>query len=406
MLCDTALALAFFQKPTSLFIASFPIRPPIMTRSLLLPALLGLLAFTRLTAAEHPTLALGSSLPDFKLKGVDDRTYTPADFDKAEILVVVFTSNHCPTAQLYEERLKRLVTDFEPRNVAFVAINPNHPASVRLDEMAWTDLDDTFESMKIRAKHHIFNYPYLDDGDKQETAQKFGAIATPHVFIFDRSRHLRFQGRIDDSERPSLVKEQTTREAIEALLAGKEPRVTKTKVFGCSIKWREKTDENQRWLAKVAKEPVTLATVDEAGLKDLRANQGTGKVRLIALWSPTIQPSVAQFDQLVEHNLRFRNREFEVVTVAAEKAAEQDNVRAFLQRHHASMKNYIASFAEVREVAKAFNPASNGTLPQVVVVNPDGKVLYEQTGPTDFLALRRALLPALDATAPWPANGK
>ena len=377
-----------------------------MSRSLLLIAVFGLLAFTRLTAADHPTLALGSPLPDFKLKGVDDRTYTPADFDKAEILVVVFTSNHCPTAQLYEERLKRLVTDFEPRNVAFVAINPNHPASVRLDEMAWTDLDDTFESMKVRAKHHIFNYPYLDDGEKQETAQKFGAIATPHVFVFDRSRHLRFEGRIDDSERPSLVKEQTTRDAIEALLAGKGPRVTKTKVFGCSIKWREKTDENRRWLEKVAKEPVALSSVDEAALKDLRTNQSSGKVRLIALWSPANQPSVAQFDQLVEHNLRFRNREFEVITVAAEKSAEQDNVRAFLQRHHASMKNLIASFADAREVARSFNPASNGTIPQVVLLSPERKVLYEQTGPTAFLALRRALLPALDATAPWLANGK
>jgi hypothetical protein len=167
-----------------------------------------------------------------------------------------------------------------------------------------------------------------------------------------------------------------------------------------------KADENQRWLAKVAKEPVALSPVDEAALKDLRTNQGSGKVRLIALWSPANQPSVAQFDQLVEHNLRFRTREFEVITVAAEKSAEQDNVRAFLQRHHASMKNLIASFADAREVARTFNPASNGTLPQVVVVNPEGKVLYEQVGPTDFLALRRALLPALDATAPWPANGK
>src|SRR5262249_31822589 len=144
---------------------------------------------------EHPTLALGSQAPDFKLPGADGRTYRLKDFAKSKYLVVVFTCNHCPTAQAYEERIKKLVSDYPPRGVAFVAINPNSPQGVRLDELGYTDLDDTMDSMKIRAKHHAFNFPYLDDGPTEKVARQFGPVATPHVFIFDQQRKLRYQGR-------------------------------------------------------------------------------------------------------------------------------------------------------------------------------------------------------------------
>lgn len=383
-----------------------PNHSPIMTRALsILLLALGLLTVSA-TAADHPTLPHGSQLPDFKLPGIDGRDYTPADFKAADVLVVVFTSNHCPTAQLYEPRLKQLVADFAGQSVAFLAIQPNNTDAVRLDEMAWTDVDDSFEAMKERAKDRSFNFPYVDDGPTQATTEKFGAVATPHAFVFDRDRKLRFEGRIDDSERPDLVKEQTTRLAIEALLAGKEPPVTKTKVFGCSIKWKDKAADNQRWLAKVAREPVTLTHADADALKELRANQGTGKIRFINVWATWCGPCVSEFDELVDQNLRFRMREVEFVTLAAQFPDEEAKVLKFLQDHKASTRNLIFGSTDKYALMEALDPEWNGALPHTLLIDPQGKVIYRQTGSLDFLAMRRALLPALDAISPWPATGK
>lgn len=369
----------------------------------LLPALgLALLALCRLPAADHPTLPLGAPLPDFRLPGVDGRDHGPADVVSAPVLVIVFTSNHCPTAQAYQERLKRLVSEYQPRDVAFLAVNPNHAEAVRLDELGYTDLGDTLEEMKVRAEHQQFNFPYLDDGPAEEVAQKFGPVATPHVFVFDRSRHLRYQGRIDDSEREALVKHHDTRDAIEALLAGREPAVTQTKVFGCSVKWAEKADDHRRWREKVRKESVALQPADAAALRELRGNAGTGKVRLINVWATWCGPCVSEFDELIEQNLRFRQRDFELVTVAAQFPDEQPKVLRFLQQRHASTRNLIFGSTDKYALMEALDPEWTGALPHTLLIGPDGQVLHRQTGAIDFLALRRAIVPALNAITPWP----
>jgi hypothetical protein len=319
-------------------------------------------------------------------------------------LVILFTSNHCPTAQLYEGRFKQIVADYSARGVAFVAINPNHPDAVRLDEMAWTDLDDTFEAMKIRAQDRGFTFPYLDDGETQAVSERFGAIATPHIFIFDQDRKLRFQGRIDDSEREALVKHRDAREALDAVLAGREPAVTQTKVFGCSIKWRDKAEDNHRWLAKVAKEPVTLSPVDPASIRRLRENTAGNKVVMVTAWSTSSEHAHSQLDELVKNNLRFRARDLESVTIAVEPDTARTALLERLQQHRASMRNLIFQ-ADKSALGQALDPDWNGELPHTLLIAPGGKVLYRQTGAIDFLAMRRALLPALDTVAPWPANG-
>ena len=229
-----------------------------------LALLLAILAASIALAEDHPALPLGSVAPDFDLPGVDGKNHTLAEYQDAKLLAVVFTCNHCPTAQAYEERIKDLVRDYRAKGVAVVAISPNSPAAVRADELGYTDLGDDLDDMKARAKDRGYNFPYLYDGETESASLKYGPVATPHVFLFDRQRVLRYRGRIDDAERLDLVKSRDLRNAMDDLLAGKKPRLKDTKVFGCSTKWAGKTDANARWLEKVHKEPVTLATADAA----------------------------------------------------------------------------------------------------------------------------------------------
>ena len=135
--------------------------------------------------------------------------------------MVVFTCNHCPTAQAYEDRLIRLTADYKDKGVALVAIMPNDPTSINLDELGYTDMGDSFEEMKLRAKEKNFNFPYLYDGETEKASLAYGPIATPHVFIFDKNRILRYSGRIDDMEKPTKPPTvMDARAAIDELLAG------------------------------------------------------------------------------------------------------------------------------------------------------------------------------------------
>ena len=136
--------------------------------------------------------------PSFRFPGVDGKTYSLASFDDSQILVVIFTCNHCPTAQAYEERIKDLHQEYKDRGVALVAISPNDPVAVRLDELGYSDLGDSLDDMKIRAKDKEFEFPYLYDGETQKASAAYGVLATPHVYIFDADRKLRYVGRIDD----------------------------------------------------------------------------------------------------------------------------------------------------------------------------------------------------------------
>ena len=353
-----------------------------------------------LCAADPVPLALGAPAPDFTLPGVDGRDWSLKDFDAAKVLVVVFTCNHCPTAQYYEERIKKLVTDYKDKGVAWVAISPNDPKSVRLNELGYTDLGDSFEEMKIRAQHRQFNFPYLYDGDTESVSRAYGPVATPHVFIFDAARKLRFAGRIDDSEREAFAQVHDTRNAIEALLAGMAPPVTQTKIVGCSVKWASKADTTRSDQQKFATEAVKLEMVDADGLKALRKNN-SGKVRLIGFWATWCAPCVAEFDEFVTINRMYRQRDFELVMVSLNRPDEELDVLGFLKKQQASNRNLIFSSPDRDKLIDAFDPTWVGALPFTVLIAPNGEILHRELGSINPLELKRAIVPALNKLKPW-----
>lgn len=353
-----------------------------------------------LAAENPPTLALGATAPDFDLPGVNGRNWTLKDFAGSKALVVIFTCNHCPTAQYYEERLKRITADYKDKGVALVAISPNDPKSVRLDELGWTDLNDTFAEMKIRAKDHEFNFPYLYDGDTETVARAYGPVVTPHAFVFDAGSKLRYVGAVDDSERPAKVSKHYLRDALDAVLAGQEPPVKQTKVVGCSVKWAGKEAQVKAFMDKLAAEPVTLAKADAASLTNLRTND-SGKFRLINFWATWCAPCVAEFHDFVEVNRMYRHRDFEFVAVSMNQPDEEKRVLEFLKQQQASNRNLIFASAEREPLINAFDPKWQGEVPYTVLLDPEGKVIFKETDSVDFLALKRTILKAMNERKPW-----
>lgn len=337
------------------------------------------------------TLEIGRPAPDFALPGVDGKTHRLADFADAAILVVVFTCNHCPTAQAYEERIQGLAADYQEKGVALVAISPNDPAALRLDELGYTDVGDSLDDMKLRAEERGFAFPYLYDGQRQEISRAYGPLATPHVFIFDRERKLRFAGRIDDSAKPEKVKSHDTRNAIEALLAGKPVPIEKTKTFGCSVKWSDKRESVQKALEQWDAEEVTLDAIDEAGVKALVKNE-TKKVRLINVWATSCGPCLVELPELVTMHRMYRKREFELVTISADEPDRKEQALSLLKKEHASCTNYLWASGDEYRLVEAVDPQWAGPLPYTLLVAPGGKVLYRKQGEIDPLELRRAIV--------------
>jgi thiol-disulfide isomerase/thioredoxin len=348
------------------------------------------------------TLEIGAAAPDFRLPATDGRSYTLADFAGSPLLVVIFTTNHCPTAQAYEERIKQMVRDYGDKGVAFVAINPNDPKAVRLDELGWSDLNDSFEEMKLRAEHRNFNFPYLYDGDIQEVSRAYGPTTTPQTFIFDQDRKLRYVGRIDENERrPQEVKNPDARNAIEALLAGRPVPVERTRAFGCSVKWSDKRQSVKESLERWAQEEVTLSTTDAESVRNLLKND-SDKLRMINVWATWCGPCVVEFPDLVTIHRMYRGREFELVTISADDMEDRDRALAFLKRQESSTRNYIfdgnpydlfdALDAETDEMN------ASGALPFTILVKPGGEVVYRHEGRIDPLVMKREIIKVLGYT--------
>ncbi len=361
-----------------------------MKRSYFLFFVLLLSGIHYVNAAEDPKpLEIGAQAPDFSLPATDGKTYSLKDFASSKILAIIFTCNHCPTAQAYEERIKQLVTDYQSKGVAVIAISPNDPLSVRLDEMGYTDVGDTFEDMKIRAKDKQFNFPYLYDGETSQTSMKYGPQATPHVFIFDHDRKLRYTGRIDDGEKPGTAKTHDTRNALNALLAGQPVPVEKTKTFGCSIKWPSKRDYADAAAGEWAKEKVTLEELTPDDLKKILTNEGIN-YKLVNVWATWCGPCVTEFPYFVDMNRMYRNREFELVTISLDDLERKPNALNFLTKKQASAKNYIFKgdkYAFIEQVDKKWE----GSLPYTIFIAPGGKILYSKQGVIEPLELKRLI---------------
>lgn len=341
---------------------------------------------------EVPPLEIGAVAPDFNLPGTDGKYYSLADFKEAKALAIVFTCNHCPTAQAYEGRLKAVATDYKDKGLAVVAISPNSPLGLLYEELGYTDLNDDFDEMIIRAEDQQFNFPYLYDGDSEEASLKYGPVATPHVYLFDAERKLAYRGRLDGVEKPGAANAEDFRAAIDAVLAGEPVANPLTKTFGCSTKWgwklEYKTKIDKEWKEKA----VSVSPIDEAGIQALLKNEDSGKLRLINVWATWCGPCIIEFPDFIVLQRMYGARNFEFVSLSADKPSQEDKVLKFLHDKNAAVTNYLFSKEDKYALIEAIDPEWNGALPYTILVEPGGKVVWKHQGEADFYELKRVIV--------------
>lgn len=358
-----------------------------------------------------PVLAIGSDLPTFSLPGTDGKAHTEKDYADAKILCVIFTCNHCPDSVAAAARTEEIYNEYRNKGVAIVAVNANNPASLRPDELGYSPYNDSFEEMKPFAESYGWTFPYLYDGETQKFATACGAQSTPHVFVFDADRKLRYTGRMDDSGRSSApVEKSYIRDAFDALLVGSEIKEPVTRSFGCSTKWLFKGDsvaeEQKEWEAK----PVTIDDLNETIAKQLRVNK-SGNLRVINFWSTTCGPCVAEFPALVETYRRFQNRNVDFISISMDPLEEKAKAQKFLESRHAALSertrksmesegrtsnNYIWVGENADKLAEAIYPEWTGALPLTVIVSPQGNILWSHSDEIDVIELRTQILKGLD----------
>lgn len=340
---------------------------------------------------EVKMLELGQNAPDFNLPGIDGKYHALEEY-RAEVLVILFTCNHCPTAQAYEDRVIQFVDDYIDKNVQLVAISPNSPIAVQLEELGYTDLNDSFDEMIIRAKDKEYNFPYLYDGDTQSVSLQYGPAATPQVFVFDKSRTLQYAGRLDAKEKPGSANAEDLRSAVDSLLGGKKPEISSTKTFGCSTKWGWKSQNHERLNAEWAENPVEVTKVDEKGIKEILKNEDSSKLRLLNIWATWCGPCRVEYPEFIKVHRMYKDRDFEFVSLSADKPSIEDKVLEFLESRNSSVTNYLFSDEDKYALIEAIDPEWNGALPYTLLIEPGGNVVWTHQGEVDFEELKKLIV--------------
>jgi len=351
--------------------------------------------------AASATLALGAMAPSFALAGADGKTHSLTDYSSSSVLVVVFTCNHCPAAQLYEQRIQRLHADYRTRGVAVVAINPDSVKTVGLRELAYSDVPDSLEGMATRAAYRHLDYPYLYDGNAQAAAAAFKVIALPQVFVFDAQRTLRYVGRIDDNVDAARVKSNDARAAVDALLAQQPVKVATTPVEGCAMNWLHAANKPS---AEEAEDPganVQLELIGPAQLESLRSN-GTPRLMMVNFWATWCAPCIVEFPELQKIYRTYRSRGFEFVTVSVDSPDARPGVMKLLQEQRASSRNHLFDSDDSARLQDAFDRAMPAAVPFTLLLAPNGDVVHQQLGEAEFLSLRRAILANLPDDPKYP----
>ena len=334
-------------------------------------------------------------MPPFQLPGVDGLIYNSTDFRKSELLVIVFLSNHCPTSQIFQHRIIRLAKEYQNKGLAVVAISPNDPEAILPDELSSSALGDTLPEMALRARELQYPFPYLYDGKTQEVATAYGVRVTPHAFLFDKKRKLRYSGRIGDHKNPDREDREELRIAINSLNHGIEPAVVRGLVFGNSIKWIKDRIIAEKTRERFARESVYLKKANIRTLKFVRRNDSK-LPKLIYVWSNQDKNNRQELLQLAAIHKIYRKRGLKLVTICVDGNDFTDVAKKLLIETQSSGTNYICSGTEISPVVELRAEEGIETTPFLGLLTSEAKIFYRSTKGLEPLTIKQHIIEVLN----------
>ena len=320
-------------------------------------------------------------LPRFSLLGVDGKTYTQNSFSNYQNIAVIFYSNHCRVSQKFEKLIIQLSNILANNKSNLILVSPNFENAILPDEKAYSDVGDSFEEMKIRAKKKNFNFPYLYDGENQSLANQMGVKATPHGFLFNKNRKLIYSGRIGDLNK---AYDLNSSDLFIAYLKEKKGinSFFQTKVFGTSIKTREDLHLADKVRKRYSEETIRVTHATQKKLKFF-LNHPSESPKLVYVWSNEDKENRDNLLAISSVYKIYRKRGLKVYTVCI---GENLNLtKETLSMAQLSAVNFLIDGKDFSPLAKYHPNGGEKVTPFTVLLDKNGKIILNNIGFFDHL---------------------
>lgn len=334
-------------------------------------------------------------LPDFKLPGVDGRYYTQKDFESYRLTAVVFLSNHCRVSQLFQTQIIEINKRVRNEGIAIFAVSPNYAPAILPDELAYSDLGDSYEEMKKRALRLNYNFPYLYDGENQAFTKLVGATITPSVYIYNKQKKLIYVGRIGNHDTVENINTSDLFNILKDSEPNSNENIKRKKVFGTSIKTKDDNFLAEQVRKRYADEKIRLVSADSRKLK-FYANHLTQKPKLFYVWQMSDENSRENLIKLSSLYKIFRKRGFKLITVAIGEENQREKIVQILNQAQLSTTNFISQGHEIGPLSALLPNTIEKTTPFYRLISSGGTPLLGGHGDVIYDELRMEVLRALN----------
>ena len=336
-------------------------------------------------------------ISEFSLMGVDYKTYTNKDLNGLNGTLLVFLSNHCKFSQTFQQFLVHSNRKWNNQGIKLIAISPNHEKAVLPDEMAFSEVGDSFEEMVLRAQTQNYNFAYIYDGKNQIITKSIETKITPSAYLFDSQGELVYSGRIGDHEMPNDYEKSELHQNIVKLINKEKVEYNRTKIHGTVIKFKKDIRFAENLAKRYAEETIRLNYADERKL-NFFIEQETNYPRFFYVWSLENNPDVTRENLIKISTVYkiFRKRGIKVFTVCICKPEDQSKVLEILKKTQLSSLNFYTGGTEVSKLVTLRSQEGKRITPFCRIIQGDNSLAYGKNDLLDVKVLKREFLYTLN----------